>query len=145
MNSQANPLLQKSTLRHGAFPFDQLKIEHFEPALVESLKEARANIERLRLSTEKPTFTNTILALETASEAMGRVTGVFYNLLHANTSDELQALAQKFGPMLATFSSDVSLDPKIFERVKAVWAERPSLKEEDYRLTEKTFKDFAKC
>lgn len=139
-----NPLLQKSTLRHGAFPFDQLKLEHFEPALGESLKDARANIEHIRTSTEKPTFENTILALETASEAMSRVTTVFYNLLHANTSDELQALAQKFGPMLASFSSDVSLDPKIFERVKAVWAEREGLKGEDFRLTEKTYKDFAR-
>ncbi len=139
-----NPLLQKSTLRHGAFPFDQLKNEYFEPALVESLNEARANIERIRNSNEKPTFSNTILALETASEAMSRVTTVFYNLVHADTSDERQALAQKFGPMLASFSSDVSLDPKIFDRVKKVWEQKDSLKDEDYRLTEKTYKDFAR-
>ena len=139
-----NPLLKKSTLRHGAFPFDQLKIEHYEPALIEGLKEARAHIERIRTSTEKPDFKNTILALETSGELMGRVTAVFYNLMHADTNEQVQALAQKFGPMLAEFSSDVSLDPKIFAKVKAVWDDHALLKDEDYRLTEKTFKDFAR-
>lgn len=137
-----NPLLQKSSLPHGAFPFDQLKTEHFEPALVESLKEARENIERIKTSKETPNFENTILALETSSESMGRVTTVFYNLLHANTNAELQALAQKFGPMLASFGSDVSLDPAIFARVKHVWDHRSELGGEEFRLTEKTFKDF---
>jgi peptidyl-dipeptidase Dcp len=146
MTAQQNPLLQKSNLRHGAFPFNLLKTEHFEPALVASLAEARSAIEKIKSSKEEPSFANTILALETSSETMGRVTTVFYNLLHADTSEELQALAQKFGPMLETFSSDVSLDPKIFARVKSVWdsREKLGLKDEEYRLTEKSFKDFAR-
>jgi peptidyl-dipeptidase Dcp len=146
MSQHENPLLKKSNQPHGAFPFNLLKTEHYEPALDQSLAEARTNIEKIRSDKSTPTFTNTILALETSAEAMGRVTNVFYNLNHANTSDEMQALAQKFGPKLAAFSSDVSLDPKIFERVKFVWDHRQEMKldGEDFRLTEKSYKDFAR-
>ncbi len=146
MSNQSNPLLEKSALRHGAFPFELLKTEHFEPALDVALTDARANLDKVRADSSPANFENTILALETASEAVGRVTTVFYNLLHADTSDELQKLAQAIGPKLATFSSDVSLDPKIFARVKAVWDMRAKLglKDEELRLTEKTFKDFAR-
>ncbi len=146
MSNLSNPLLEKSTLRHGAFPFQLLKIEHYEPALESALAEARANLDQIRNDESPANFNNTILALETSGEAVGRVTTVFYNLMHADTNAELQALAQKIGPKLATFSSDVLLDPKIFARVKAVWDQRESLglKDEQFRLTEKTFKDFAR-
>ena len=146
MANNQNPLLVKSPLRHGAFPFNLLKNEHFEPALHEALKEARASLDRVRNESAPPSFENTILALEVSGEALGRVTNVFYNLMHADTSDERQALAQKFGPELATFSSDVSLDPKIFAKVKHVWDHRVELKlsDEELRLTEKSYKDFAR-
>jgi peptidyl-dipeptidase Dcp len=150
MNDSVNPLLKVSSLRHGAFPFNQLKTEHFEPALEAAITEARANLDKIRNATDTPTFENTILALETASEAVGRVSSVFYNLLHADTNDALQALAQKLAPKLADFSSDVLLDAKIFSRVKAVWDSRSTngltqdSHAEEMRLTEKTYKDFVR-
>lgn len=142
----ANPLLDPSNLRHGAFPFNLLKNEHFEPALTTAMNDARVTLDKIRADKSPATFENTILALETAGEGVGRVTTVLYNLAHANTSEELQALVQKTGPQLATYASDISLDPRIFARVKAVWDRRAELglKDEEFRLTEKTFKDFAR-
>ena len=140
----ANPLLDSSNLRHGAFPFQLLKNADFEPALDSALAEGRANLDKIRNDKSPATFANTILALETSGEAIGRVTTILYNLAHANTSDEIQALVQKTGPKLASYASDLSLDPKIFARVKAVWDARSTvaLEGEDFRLTEKTYKDF---
>lgn len=149
-HAQSGPLLTPSTLRHGAFPFDQLKNDQFEPALETAITEARANLDKIRNATSAPTFENTILALETSAESVGRVSSIFYNLLHADTNEALQALAQKIAPKLASFSSDVLLDPKIFARVKSVWDHRDtqgltqSSHMEELRLTEKTYKDFVR-
>jgi peptidyl-dipeptidase Dcp len=143
---QTNPLLQNSTLPHGAFPFDQLKKEHYIPALEEAIRRAKVNLDKIRTSTDTPTFENTILALECASEDVARVSTVFFNLLSSNSDDELQAMAREISPRLAEFSSDITLDPKIFARVKAVWdgREQLGLTHENFRLAEKTYKDFAR-
>lgn len=144
--TQSNPLLEKSPLRDGAFPFDRLDPEHFLPALDVALKDARTSLAMMKADTRPATFENVILSLETGSELLGRVSSIFYNLLHAETSDRLQELAKTIAPKLAEFGSDVSLDPKVFQRVKAVWDSREQLglKGEELRLTEKTYKDFAR-
>ena len=140
----ANPFLVNSNLPHGAFPFDRLRKEHFMPALDAGIAEAKANLDRIRTATDEATFANTILALETASENVGRVSSVFFNLLSSNSDDELQTMAREISPKLADFSSDILLDSKIFARVKKVWENRKNLLGEDLRLAEKTYKDFAR-
>ena len=144
--STDNPLLQNSTLPHGAFPFDRLKKEHFKPALEAAISEAEAKLESIRTATGPATFENTILVLETCSENVTRVSTVFFNLLSADSNEDLQLMAREISPRLAAFSSDITLDPKIFTRVKAVWDNRAALKlqGEELRLTEKTYKDFAR-
>lgn len=144
--STQNPLLVPSTLRHGAFPFDKLKVEHFEPALDEAIARAKASIEKIRNDQSPPTFENVFFALETSGEDVGRVSGIFFNLLSAETNDRLQELAKILGPKLADFSSDIVLDEKIFARVKAVWdaREKLGLKGEEFRLAEKSYKDFVR-
>ena len=146
MSNLSNPLLETSTLPHHAFPFDRLKIEHFLPALHESIAEARVKLDGIRNATELATFQNTILALETCSEKVGQVSAIFFNLLSAESSDELQAMAREISPALAGFSSDILLDASIFQRIKTVWEARTTsgLTGEDLRLTEKTYKDFAR-
>jgi len=141
-----NPLLTKSHHAHGAFPFDQLRKEHFLPALNEALRLAKHNLEVVRQSTESASFENTILALETGSEAVGRVSTIFFNLVGTNSDEEIQAMAREISPKLADFSSDVLLDGVLFQRVKAVWENREKLglKGEELRLTEKSYKDFAR-
>ena len=146
LDDKNNPLLVKSTLPHQAFPFDQLKREHFKPALDAAIAKAKARLDLIRKDNSVATFDNTILALETSSDAVGLVSGIFFNLLSSESDEELQLMAREISPQLADFSSDVLLDDAIFTRVRAVWENRSALglKGEDLRLTEKTYKDFSR-
>jgi peptidyl-dipeptidase Dcp len=152
-NTKMNPLLDYSTLLHGAFPFNLLKKEHYQPALDAAIADAKTRLDIIRKSTSAATFENTIVALETSGEKMGRVTSIFYNMLHANSDDDIQAMAREFSPKLAEFSSDILLDPIIFSRVKSVYEtekkkidnnDPQALNPEQWRLTEKSYRDFAR-
>ena len=144
LGSTENPLLELSKHPHAAIPFDRVKRSHFKPGLEEAIHRAEQKIDLIRKDKTPATFENTILALETAPEDVGRVSTVFFNLLSADSDDELQNLAREISPRLAEFSSNVLLDGDLFKRVKAVWENRASLglKGEELRLTEKTYKDF---
>jgi peptidyl-dipeptidase Dcp len=141
-----NPLLELSSLPNMAPPFDRISEDHFLPATKAAIEEARANIEAIKANPAKPNFENTILALETASETLGQVGGVFYNLLSAAGNDKLQALSEEIGPLSANFSSDVGLDPVLFARVKAVWDDRnnETLTTEQYKLLEESYTGFVR-
>ncbi len=138
-------LLQNSTLKDGAVPFDQIKVEDYMPAIEAAITEAKANIAAIKAQKEV-TFENTILALELASEKVDRISGIYFNLFSAEANDAHQALAQKISPILSAFSSDVSLDDQIFQQIKFVYDNRTklNLKGEDLRLTEKLYKDFSR-
>lgn len=139
-----NPLIEISSLPHQAIPFQEVKTEHFLPALEHFLKLARERIAKIK--TSEANFMNSVDALECVSEESEWVATIFYNLLGTESNDELQALAQKIGPMLAEFSSDLSLDPVLFEKVKAVHESRSGLKlnQEQNQLLENTYKDFVR-
>ena len=125
--SENNPLLQISTLPNHAPRFDAIKNEHYMPAVKTAIEEARANIESLKTNKDAPTFDNTIVALETASETLGQVQSIFYNQLSAVGGDELHELAEEMGPITAQFSSDIMLDADLFARVKAVYDDKDTL------------------
>lgn len=146
MANTFGPLLEASNLKFGAFPFDRLETKHFKPALTEAMRLAKAELETIRTAKDTPTFANTILKIETAPEVVNRVSSIFFNLLGTNSDEELQALARELSPELASFASDLLLDDAIFARVKAVWDSRDALKlaGEELRLTDKTYKDFAR-
>ena len=116
----SNPLLQVSDLPNHAPPFDKISEDDYMPAVEQAIAEARANIDAIRDNPDAPTFDNTIVALETASETLGMVTSVFYNQMSAAGNDTLQKLAEKIGPLSANFSNDITHDAKLFARVKAV-------------------------
>jgi peptidyl-dipeptidase Dcp len=141
-----NPLLETSPLTHEATPFDLIKTEHFMPALEETIAAARTRMTEITGDAEGPSFANTIETLESLSERVDLIAMVFFNLLGAETNDEMQKLAQEVGPKLAEFSSDLVLDPKLFARVKAVYDERKSLKldTEQSRLLENTYSEFVR-
>ncbi len=122
-----NPLLSDFTTPNNAPPFDQIKEEHYLPAVRAGIEEARANIEKIKSSPENPTFENTVAALELASEKLGMTSGIFYNQLSAAGTDPLEALAQDIGPLSSNFSSDVIMDQDLFKRVKAVYDQRMKL------------------
>jgi peptidyl-dipeptidase Dcp len=141
-----NPLLSQSLLRNQVPPFDSIREEHFKPATLAAIEEARANIDNIIKNPDAPTFDNTILALETASEMLGYVAGIFYNQLSAAGTDGLQALAEEIGPVQANFASDIILNEDLFARVKSVYDARDSLalNIEQTTLLEDTYKNFVR-
>ncbi|MBX3039524.1 MAG: M3 family metallopeptidase [Bdellovibrionaceae bacterium] len=145
-NLSENPLLKPFTNKDGAMPFDQVKVEHYLPALEESIRQARERINAIKTNSAAPDFANTITALEAASEQVDRVAGIYGNLEVAHADEALQALAKDLYPKLSAFSSDVSLDAEIFAKVKAVHEKSGSLKLdiEEAKLLEKTYLSFAR-
>ena len=141
-----NPLLTKSDLPYGAPQFDKIKNEHYLPAFEQGIKEGKAEIDEIVSNTDEPTFENTIVALEQGGQTLDRVAGIFYNLLEANSDDELQEIAEKVSPMMTEYSMYISLNEPLFQRIKAVYDKKEtlSLDREDERLLEKTYKGFVR-
>ncbi len=127
VKAQNNPLLGAFNTPHNAAPFDKIKNEHFLPAFEEAIKQGEEEVKSIKNNQEAPTFDNTVVALDHVGRLLGRTSGVFFNLLSSETNDELQAIAQEVSPMLTKFQNDISLDPVLFERVKAVYAQKDKL------------------
>ncbi|MDG0815575.1 M3 family metallopeptidase [Bdellovibrio svalbardensis] len=144
--SSNNPFLTKFTGKDEAVPFDQIKVEHYLPALEEAIKIAKENVAKIKANTAAPDFENTIVALESASELAEKIALTYGNLEVANADEALQALAKDIYPKLTALSSDISLDPEIFARVKSVYDNRASFKlnGEQNRLLEKSYLSFAR-
>ena len=141
-----NPLLTESPLEYGAPQFDKIKNEHYLPAFEQAIKDAKAEIDAIVDNPDAPTFANTIEAMEYSGETLENVASIFYNLMEANTDDEMQAIAEKVAPMMTEFSMYVSLNEKLFERVKAVYEARESLGLDpvQMRLLEKKYLGFTR-
>ena len=122
-----NPLLEPSPLPYGAPQFDKIENRHYLPAFEQAIKEGKQEIDAIVNNPDAPTFSNTVEALEYAGGAVNRVAEIFYNILEADTDDELQDIAEKVSPMLTEYSMYVSLNEKLFQRVKAVYEQRDSL------------------
>ncbi|MBR4882518.1 MAG: M3 family metallopeptidase [Bacteroidales bacterium] len=144
-NDMSNPLLEKSTHRYNAPAFDKIKTEHYLPAFKAAIAEGKQEIEAIVNNAEEPTFENTILALNYAGGKLNTVSGIFFNINEADTNDEMQKIAQEVSPLLTEYSMSITLNEKLFERIKAVYEKRESLNlgEEEARLLEVTYKDFA--
>ena len=135
-----NPLLQKSTFQYQAPRFDLVKDEHFKPAFEFSLKEHDAQILAIVNDKSKPTFKNTVLALETSGENLNRATSIFYNLTSSNTNDNLQKLQEEYAPIFSEHSDKIYLNSKLYNRIKAI--DLKSLKGEDKTLTKYYLQQF---
>jgi peptidyl-dipeptidase Dcp len=146
MKNMSNILLEEFTTPYDAPPFDKIKEEDYLPAIKAAIEEARANIQAIKDNKDAPTFENVIVALEGASERLGTITSIFYNQLSAAGNDELEALAQEIGPINANFSSDVSLDADLFEKIKAVYDQKGDLdlNAEENTLLEDTYLGFVR-
>ena len=108
-----NPLLKRSTLQYQAPPFNLIKDKHFKPAFEYGLKVHDAEIDAIASDTSKPTFQNTVLALELSGVDLGRATGIFYNLTGSNTNPTLQTMEEEFAPVFAAHSDKIYLNSKI--------------------------------
>ena len=141
-----NPLLTESKLPYGAPQFDKIENKHYIPAFEQGIKEAKSEVDAIVNNAEAPTFENTVVALDCSGETLNRVASIFYNLMEADTNDEMQEIAEKVAPMMTDFEMYVSLNQPLFERVKAVWEQKDALglEQDQMRLLEKTYKGFEK-
>src|SRR5690606_36684364 len=123
------------------------KDEHFRPAFEEALAKHNTEVDSILNNDQEPSFENTILALEKAGQLLSRVSTVFYNLNSANTNDTIQAIAKELAPVLSAHSDEISLNAKLFDRVKAVYANKEGLglDAEDQKLLEETYKGFVRA
>lgn len=140
-----NPLLAEWDTPHQTPPFDKIKVSDYEPAFETAIAVSRAEIDAIVNNPAKPTFANTIVAMECQGQLLNRISGVFFNLLEADTSEEMQAIAMRIQPKLTELSNDVALNPELFKRVKAVY-DNPDwfLSKEDKMLLEKSYKSFVR-
>ncbi|OIN59379.1 M3 family metallopeptidase [Arsenicibacter rosenii] len=141
-----NPLVQPFRTPHETAPFDQIKNEHFLPALHEALAEGRNEIEAITGNPDAPTFENTVVALEHSGFLLNRVASVLFNLNAAETSAEIQEIVRTASPLLSEYGNDVTLNEALFARIKAVWDKRDTLNldPESSMLLEKAYKRFAR-
>ncbi len=139
----SNPLLNNWDNKFSAPPFEQIKVENYEPAFDAAIAEARAELSAIISNPAEPTFMNTIVALEVQGELLNRVTEVFYPLLSADTNDEMEAISLRVQPKLTALGNDISLNEELFVRVKAVYDNQPEgLSIEDQKLLEESYKSF---
>ncbi|CCH01365.1 Oligopeptidase A [Fibrella aestuarina BUZ 2] len=141
-----NPLLKPFQTPHETAPFPLIKNEHYLPAIKAGIAAGRKEIEAIANSPAAPTFANTIVALERTGDELSRATSVLFNLNAAETSPELQGIVKEASPLLTEYGNDITLNPKLFARVKAVYDQRAKLKldAESKMLVEKTYKRFAR-
>lgn len=146
MTENKNPFLNSYNTPHGTAPFHLIKIEHYEPAIMEGMKEQNEEIDAIINNPEAPTFQNTIVALEKSGALLERVTTVFGNLMSAETSDEMQELAEKMMPLLSEHSNNISLNEKLFARIKTVYEQKDQLglNGEEEQLLQKTYDGFVR-
>src|SRR5690606_14391301 len=124
----------------------EIKNEHFLPAFKEVIKTGEAEVKAIAENRAEPTFENTVEALDRAGKLLGRTAGIFFNLVSAETSDELQQIAQEVSPLLTKYQNGTTLNPVLFERVKTVYNKKHnlSLNPEQEKLLENTCLSFVR-
>jgi len=141
-----NPLLEKFNTKYTSSPFSDIKEEHYLPAFQELVKVAEKEIDEITNNPEAPTFENTIEAMAFSGEQLDRVSNIFFNINSAETNDEMQKIAQDVSPLLTEFSSKISQNEKLFDRIKTVYDQKDnlSLNEEQKMLLNETYKGFVR-
>lgn len=144
MTDNQNPLLATYHTPHQTAPFHLIKTEHYEPAIQTGMEVHDHEIESIINNPDEPTFANTIIALERSGALLDRITTVFGNLLSAETNDEMQAIAERVMPVLTAHSNNISLNEKLFERIKHVYEskEKETLNQEESMLLKNTYEGF---
>jgi len=140
-----NPFFETYDTIFGTIPFTKINITHYVPAVTKGIEEAKAEVDAIVSNADAPTFTNTIGALEDSGETLTKVTSAFFNLNSAETSDEMQAIAQEISPLLTAHGNEVAMNAGLFAKVKAVFeGDQSNLTTEQKTLLEKSYKGFAR-
>lgn len=143
---QMKILTQKFDTKHDTAPFSQIKLEDYKPAFIQNIATAKAEINTIINNPENPTFENTIEALDFSGNALDRLSSIFFNLNSAETSDEMQKIAQEVTPLLTEFSNDITLNEDLFKKIKSVYEQKDNLNlsTEQATLLDKKFKSFSR-
>ncbi len=141
-----NILTQYFNTKHNTAPFSQIKNEDYLPAIIKGIEIAKAEIDAIVNNPEAPTFENTIVAMEFTGDVLDRASSIFFNLNSAETSDEMQKIAQEISPLLSEFGNDVRLNAALFAKVKAVYDQKEilNLSTEQATLLDKKYKSFSR-
>ena len=145
-----NPFFLPYGTPHNTTPFDRIRIEDYEEAMLEGIRRDDEQIEKIINNPEKPTFDNTIINVDDEKDGEGyydllsRVSTVFFNLLSAETNDEMDALAQKMSPILTKHANDIRLNEKLFERIKYVHRHHRKLSAEEKMLLDNCYDGFVR-
>ena len=144
--TENNPFFTEFQTPNGVPPFDQIKLEHYEPAFLKGIEEQNAKIQSIVDNDEAPTFENVIVALDNSSPMLDRVGGVFHNMTEAETTDELTELSIRIAPVLSEHEDNIYLNQGLFKKVNAVYQQKESLglNSEQQRLLEKKYKEFVR-
>lgn len=132
--------------KHNTAPFSQIKLVDYKPAFIENIAAAKVEIDAIINNPVTPTFENTIETLDFSGNSLDRLSSIFFNLNSAETSDEMQKIAQEVSPLLTEFSNDITLNADLFNRIKAVYEQKNhlNLSTEQATLLEKKFKNFSR-
>ena len=145
-----NPFFLPYDTPHYTVPFNRITLADYEEAMMEGIRREDEQIEKIINNPDEPTFENTIIPEDEVKgrkhyyNLLSRVESVFFNMLSAETNDEMDALAQKMSPILTKHGNDVCLNPKIFERVKYVYEHHGELTPEENCLLEKSYEGFVR-
>jgi len=142
--AEQNPFFVESGLPFEAPAFDKIKNEHYMPAFVEGMRQGKAEIDAICSNPEPPTFENTIWPYDKSGELLGKVSGVFYNMMECMSDDEMQKIAEDVSPLMSAHSDDIAMNAKLFERIKHVYDHRAEmgLDDQQNRVVEKYYSDF---
>lgn len=141
-NKQENPLLVEQNTPYGVPAFDKIKMEHYKPAFEAAIAQYNEEIDAIVNNEEEPTFQNTVAALDRSGLLLQNVEGVFFNLLETDGNDEMNALAEEVTPLITECQDNITLNEKLFARVKAVKENPGELTPEQQRLLEVTYRSF---
>ena len=147
---RVNPFFHPYGTPHDAAPFDRIRLEDFEEAFMEGIRREDEQIEKVINDPRKPTFDNTIISIDDEKDGegyydlLGRVSSVFFNLLSAETNDEMDALAQKLSPILTKHANDIRLNERLFERIKYVHQHHRKLTPEEKMLLDNCYDGFVR-
>ena len=143
-SDMGNPFFSEYQTEFKVPPFDQIKMEHYLPALEEGIKQHEAEIAAIVNNTDEPTFENTIWAFDQSGELLSKVQYVFSPLNSAVTNDEMQALAKQISPMVTKHEDNISMNAGLFGKIKTIYEKRNEmgLDDQQIRLVEKFYQDF---
>lgn len=139
-------LVNKFETKHNTAPFNSIELKDYKPAIIEGIALTKKEIDTIIKNQETPTFKNTIEALEFSGQTLDRITSIFFNLNSAETSEEMQKIAQEVSPLLTELSNDITLNAELFERIKKVYDQKDNLNlsVEQNTLLDKKYKSFTR-